>query len=127
MSPAQPRPQLGCCVTRQRLCPVTKGVARQPGATQPLPNPCARPRWDPGMLFHSAECSEMLRIGDTCRTSKFFTYRLAEVEYTNGEWLPGRSPSLKEAAKPPKKMGRREPVFQGPRGDIMEFMQPGNH
>lgn len=69
--------------------------------------------WKGLMLFHSAECSEMLRIGDTCRTSKFFTDWLAEMEYTNGEWLPGRSPSLPEAAKPPEMMGKKGTCFPG--------------
>lgn len=101
--------QLGCCVTRG-VCTVRKGVAGQPGGTQPLPNHCARPRWilwQGLMLFPFEECFGMLRFGDTCRTSTFL-YRLGEREHTNEEWPPGRSPRLQEAAKPPEMMGKKE-------------------
>lgn len=101
--------QLCCCVTG--LCPVRKGVPRQPGGTQPLGRAqggILSKEWCYSTLMNALGCSEVEALTEQ---KPFCRDRLAERLYTNGEWPPGRSPKLQEAAKPPEMMRKKGTSF----------------
>lgn len=107
------RPQPLCHTgLMRRLCPVRKGVARQPGGTQP---PLSLILWQELMLLHSDEHSGMLRIGNPCRTSTFL-HRQAGRGGGSTQMESGRLGDPQGCKQQPnfqRWWGRREDVFPG--------------